>query len=265
LRRQKFLSTVLARFSPESLFPDEATALLFGRLETARRTAEAVTLRLLVNEFGVQSISCPASSEKEGIIAPRPNCTLSRLNRSRVFPPLVPSTRAVREVCFAKLLQLVRCQSERGAPPHELLDSLANSGLGWLTCAQLLLDHGIIPRPIDPEEVEATQKARLFWTRYGEGMARYDAMVRGNKLDARCGDWAFFNHWQLESLLPGNVLADHFRRRQYVTNYFQAPECSVDVYSLTGVPLFKHPFPEKFNPLVFGRARRELHGSAVAA
>ena len=255
-RHQEFLREVAAEFTPEVFLPEEAAAILFGRLETGKRVIKGARLRLLMNKSETHSLPPLPRQEAEGLALPRPVCTLSRLNRTKVFPPLLPPSIKVQTLRFTEILDLVRAHSLRGAPSHRLLDLLvAGSGLSWLTSAELLVKRQIIGRPIDAEDVETTRQARLFWTLYSEGRARCLALARANEIPSRSGDWAFFDHPQLAALLPGIILPDHCRRREYLTLYASADEC-LDAYSVSGLPLVRHPFLRRFNPLIFGKLRR---------
>lgn len=170
-RNQEFLREVAAEFTPEVFLPEEAAAILFGRLETGKRVIKGARLRLLMNQSETHSLPPLPRQEAEGLALPRPVCTLSRLNRSKVFPPLLPPWITGQKVRFTEILELVRAQSALGAPAHRLLDLLAASGLSWTACAELLVKCKIIGRPMAEEEVETTRQARLFWTLYSEGRA----------------------------------------------------------------------------------------------
>jgi len=191
-----------------------------------------------------------------GSTAKRPVCTLSRLNRSTVFPPLVVPKIECSELSLSKIINFVRQRHTADVRSHLLLDFLSTaSGLSVATCAELLVAEKIIEEPLDPIDIAATCAARLFWTLYAEGRALYSEMVAERNVPRATGDFGFFDRYGLEALLPGAILPDHCRRREFITNYLAESDSScLDLYSVTGLPLVRHSFSSTLNPLLFGHA-----------
>jgi hypothetical protein len=253
-RRTKFLEHVYATVPPEALSPAEAAHLLIGGSAKARATFKRVSRRQFIANFKDTS---PVGSENRGggVSAPRPAWVLSRLNRSPVFPPLVPPKVDIKLSSVAEILSSLRLMHPN-SPPTVLLDVLATaSGLSFECCAEILLASNLIERFLDAGDVAATRSAREFWNRYEQGRPRYFALVRATSAQQFRGDWAYFDEEELAALLPGIIIPTNLKRWEYITNYVRGTDySSVDVYSGSNMaPLFQHRFLERFNPLVFGK------------
>src|SRR4051794_6857368 len=86
--RIDLLMKVAGEVSGESFSPVEMAAFLFGRWELAWRILGRVWLRERVERTGV--LALPYRPPRKNLpTLPRPAAVLSRLNRSRVFPPLL--------------------------------------------------------------------------------------------------------------------------------------------------------------------------------
>ena len=249
LLRNAFGSSGLEPFSSAELFQ-----LMFGSSRAARLTLTRSRCRSGVRAFAKKSrIHQPPS-------LPRPNRVLSRLNRSSVFPPLVSNDDLIQEVAIGKILAAVQHHRTIHSP-HRLLDQLAvASGFPLATCADLLYATRLVDQKIDNHEVEATRQARLFWNRFRHGRARYARLLVKGQIPQLAGDWALFENSDFEQLLPGIVIPTRLQRHEYLTSWVREGDSfSLDVYAgLDGAPLFRHPFPEQFNPLFFGRPRRDI-------
>src|SRR5260370_388612 len=134
-----------------------------------------------------------------------------------------------------------------------MLDLLAGSGLSWATAS--ILFERLTGQRLDEADIAATKDARMFWTVFSEGRARYAALVKIKEVKLWRGDFGYFDCQQLHNLLPGVILADHFERRQFLVSFTREEEASADLYTITYQPLCRHPFPAKFNPLIFGRPK----------
>jgi hypothetical protein len=254
MSKAEFLHQVANDLPSEAFWPEEAVALLFGRLETGRRAARKAHLLLLMDRARVYSI--PPRLSQSADLLPQPTETLSHLNRSRVFPPLLEAEATLPTAQLSRILTIIRSRHETGEPWPDLLDLLVtSSGISWENATEILAQT--IRRSIDPADVEAVRWARRFWQFYAEGRARYQTLATIVKIPSTRGDCAYFDRADLRVLLPGVILADHHDRCDYLTGY-DADSACLDVYSLTGVPLFRHPFLEKFNPLVFGKPRHNF-------
>ncbi len=250
--RRRLLCEIADQFTVDAFLPEEAAALLFGRVETAKRIMKAVRLRQRMMETGAYSLPV-RQRPRSGPPPMRPVRTLSRLNRSTGFPSLVVPKIECSELSLTKIINFVRQRRAAGAPSHCLLDLLSTaSGLSVATCAELLVAEKIIEEPLDPIDIAATCAARLFWTLYAEARALHSEMVADGNVPRATGDLAFFDRRGLEALLPGVILPDHCRRREFITNYLAEsdPPC-VDLYSASGLPLVRHPFISTLNPLLF--------------
>jgi hypothetical protein len=252
MSKEKFLHQVAAELQPESLYPDEAAAVLFGRVETARRVVKKAALRGVMMEFRVFSLFSPQNGNTNLGELAIPVHEISMLNRSRVFPPILPPTR----ITFAnvgEIFDFVRNRPCSGIPATLLLDVLAGSGVTWPIAATLL--EKLTGQRLDDADIGTVQEARLFWELFTEGIGRYNALVKTNQVQAWCGYVAYFDRQKLQALLPGHVLADHFQRLEFLTCYRMAEEATLDLYTVNGRPLCRHPFPYRFNPLIFGRPK----------
>jgi hypothetical protein len=144
--------------------------------------------------------------------------------------------------------EIIKTVRERtGSAPNEIVDFFVTaSGFSWVVATELLLAENIITRPLPAETIQKTQAARMFWILFAEGRARYSVAADHFQFHQPSGDWGFFSHAQLEALLPGMVLADHFQRREYFANYVvNAP--ALDLFTVTKIPLVRHPFSRDDN------------------
>jgi hypothetical protein len=245
------LYEVAASLRPELLSPQEAIDLLGGSLTAARYALKRVRRSQLAN------CTRPRRSEKIPCAhiptAVRPVAQLSRLNRSLTFPPIVPKEISVHEISVAEVLPIVRarCKTEL---PHKLLDVFAvGTGLSWEISAKILLAHHVIVAPFTGRQIAAIKSARLFWDQYSQGRTRFASLTASGYRPQFSGDWAYFDHSDLERLLPGILVPTRLQRHDYLTNYgFHGAEFSLDVYSAAKfAPLFQHQFIDRFNPLIF--------------
>ncbi len=253
IRRQNVVLRAIETVCPEVFSSKEVLRLLFGTLQQAERALRRAQDRQRV-------ISADERFARDSVIQdgpelpalPRPRQFLSYLNRSRVFPPLVPAKIETGCDSIAEVLTILR----RDFPSHILLDALATrSGLSWPCCAEILMANGLIVSPIEPEDVQAIRDARLFWTLYYRGRARYSCLVRAAVMEPFSGMWGYFEYAQLERLLPGVIIPTKLKRHDYFTNYVSTgDDFSLDVYARSNMsPLFQHRFLNKFNPLFFGK------------
>jgi len=89
-RRYNFLRQVADEVSSELLTSGEAAQLLFARLDVAKRVLRTSRRRVIIDRSlsgSKQAYACPVEVLPE---PPAPSSILSRLNRSWVFPPIVP-------------------------------------------------------------------------------------------------------------------------------------------------------------------------------
>jgi hypothetical protein len=203
-----------------------------------------------------------ASESKDRLVLPRPTRVLSRLNRSGIFPSLVPAVPVVQEPSVNRIVEILRWAAA-SIPPYRLLDALATaSGFSWQNSAAILVGSRIIPAPIAPDVIAATRDARNFWQRYCDGRERFSNLVANGAMTNLAGNWASFEHGQLERLLPGVIVPTRLRRHDYLTNAIWGDnELSLDLHAgLNAQPLFRHPFPDAFSPLHYGQPRGVLSG-----
>ncbi len=233
--------------SGESFAPLEAAAFLLGRRELAGRILRKVWLREQVERTGVLALSYrPAEQNLPALTRPVP--VLSKLNRSPVFPPLVLPEATLPSVQLAGILQIVRQAHAEGESWPRLLDVLVtSSGFSWRTGAGMLEE--IIGCSVPEEAIAIVEGARQFWRHYAAGRARVAALQTVQELPAWPGDWAHFDREQFAGLLPGAVLPDHFERHEFLAHYLHDGEPGLDCYSITGRPLFRHPFTPRFRAL----------------
>ena len=223
-------------------------AFLFGRRELPKRILRKVWIRQRVEKTG--NLALPYRPQRRRLPAsPRPAHVLSRLNRSRVFPPMVLPEAALPSIRLSEILALIGQGQAEGQSWPRLLDSLVtSSALTWRTGARLL--EKIIGRSLTAQEIAMVEGARRFWELYAQGRARMVALQTAQQLPVWEGDWAHFDRSQLVELLPGLVLADHFERHEFLANYIHSgDEPGLDFYSITGQPLFHHPFTASFRLL----------------
>ncbi|MBV9617927.1 MAG: hypothetical protein JO201_01835, partial [Verrucomicrobia bacterium] len=181
---------------------EEVLSLLFGSLQQAQRALKRAQYRQRVisadERFARDSL---LEDDRELPALGRPRPFLSYLNRSRVFPPLVPAEIEITGGSIAEVLATLR-RDYHGFPSHILLDALATrSGLSWPYCAEILIANNLIASPIEPEDVQAIRDARLFWTLYYRGGARYGCLLRAGMIEPLRGIWGYFERGQLERLL----------------------------------------------------------------
>jgi hypothetical protein len=256
-RRKEFLVKTIGAVSPESFSDEELVSLLIGRPIDARRATRRAKRREQSTPSGRHSWAPHARNRDDLPLARRPGRALSRLNRSSIFPPLVPPVVEIEPVSVTEILAALS-RDYQESPAHVLLDALATtSGLSLDNCAEILLGQGLILFPLDREDLNATQRARAFWNQFAEGRARYLALVDATDLPQFQGDWAYFDNRQLEALLPGIIIPTRLQREDYIVNYLGGIDYfSLDVYSGSNMaPLFQHQFLDRFNPLFFGKPR----------
>jgi hypothetical protein len=257
-RRQRFLAKALVTAPPEIFSPKEATDLLFGSLAEAKRTLRRAERRQVVAASEGRCLPGPIQTGRDLPIAPRPIRVLSRLNRSRIFPRLVLDEVEIEALSVKEILATLQLKYQN-TPAHRLLDALATaSNLSWEVCAEILLSRKLIPKPIDWHDLVATRSAREFLNRYGQGRARYAVLVAAKGIPEFQGDWAYFDDQEFQALLPGMIVPTKLKRDHYFTNWVSgANHSSLDVYAVpTRAPLFQHQFLDDFNPLFFGKPRR---------
>lgn len=258
-RRKRFLEHVFGESAPHHASATDSRDLLIGSPAAARRAAYLMKRRQLIENLQDRH---RREEDQNGVAATtlsRPRRILSRLNRSSVFPALVPATVNFEFCSATELLANLACTSQKSAA-HLLLDALATgSGLSVDCCAELLLFRKLTDKPIPAEDIGATISAREFWKQYGEGVAHYRALMESQAVPRLTGEWAYFDRFEFESLLPGIVIPTRLERYDYLTNYVnEQAGSSLDVYSGASFqPLFQHPFPVRFHPLFFGKPPHE--------
>jgi hypothetical protein len=254
---QRAVSTI----RPEILLAQEVGDLLLGSLTESKRAyrraqrRQALTCRLLPEPSG--------AIEMERVVVAQPNRILSRLNRSNVFPSLVSPVTVIQEPSVSRIVEILRW-AVPSMPPHRLLDALATaSGFSWEDSAEILLGSRLVSAAIAPNVISVTRAARDFWRAYSAGRERFANLVANGGVANPSGDWASFEHSQIEALLPGIVVPTRLRRHDYLTNAIHAGgEFCLDVHAGLEVrPLFRHPFPNAFSPLHYGRP--SCRGSGV--
>ena len=245
----------LSTIDPEIFLTQEVGDLLLGSLTESKRAyrraqrRQALTCRLLPEPSG--------AIETDRIVVAQPNRILSRLNRSNLFPSLVSPVTVIQEPSVSRIVEILRW-AVPSMPPHRLLDALATaSGFSWEDSAEILLGSRLVSAAIAPDVISATRAARDFWRAYSAGRERFANLVANGAVANLSGDWASFEHSQIEALLPGIVVPTRLRRHDYLTNAIHAGgEFCLDVHAgLDGRPLFRHPFPNTFSPLHYGRPR----------
>ena len=190
-------------------------------------------------ESGIHALPFNETAQKDLPKAPSPVALLSRLNRSRVLPQLVPPN-PPKVSTLQDGLTLARSQHLAGETHSHLLDRLAATGLSWDLSAKLLTQiAGIV---FDADEVDAVAEARLFWTLFAEARARYRWFVDCKNGRRWTGDWGYFHAEELDCLLPGLILADHFRRREFLAQYTHSAHPYLELYNIKGKPLCRHLF-----------------------
>jgi hypothetical protein len=158
------------------------------------------------------------------------------------------------------IADLKRRNQDKKLPSHVLLDALATaSGLSFDCAAQLLVFSQLIEQPISQNDLKMVWSGRQFWKRFCQGQSRYHALSQAEAVPHLTGNWAYFDADELENLLPGIIVPTRLKRHDYLANYVSDEgESSLDIYSRAALqPLFRHPFPVRFNPLVFGKPRCE--------
>lgn len=246
---------------PEVFLSREIGDLLFGSLTEAKRACRRAQRRQVMTCRQL-SEECATTASNDRTVVARPPRVLSPLNRSGVFPPLVPAVTIIQESSVSRIMEILRWAAA-SAPAHRLLDALATaSGFSWENSAAILVGSRIIPAPIAPDVIAATRDARNFWQQYSAGRERFSNLVANGAMTNLVGDWASFEHCHLERLLPGIIVPAGLRRHDYLTNAIWSDnEFSLDLHAgLDAQPLFRHPFPDVFSPLHYGRPRAVLSG-----
>jgi hypothetical protein len=242
----------------EYLSAEEATDVVFGSLADAKRALRSGGRRQIAAAKG-SFLLPPALGQRDLPRVPRPNRCLSRLNRSSIFPPLVADELPIKSVSLVEIL--ITLQEEyQGALAHHLLDMLARaSNFSLEFCNHILFQCQLIRAPIDSADMEAIRSARGFWTHYSEGRRRYAVLVATARVPRCEGDWAYFEDRDLGALLPGVTIPTRLKRDHYFTNLISdRKELTVDVHTVPALgALFRHPFVEDFNPLIFGKPPSE--------
>jgi hypothetical protein len=256
-RRREFLAKACRTVAAGFFSPEEATDFLFGPLVDARRALRRAERRQAV--ASAEDRWLPPATQNAGDLpsAPRPRRLLSRLNRSSIFPPLVPDAVEIEALSVHDIVATLQ-SSYQGATDPQLLDALATaSGLSWALCAEILFNRKLITMPIDGDDLVAIRRAREFHNCYGRGRARYAVLVGAGEIQEFQGDWAYFDHGQFQDLLPGMTVPTRLKRHHYFTNRVaNGNYSSVDVYvAPTRLPLFQHQFLNDFNPLFFGKPK----------
>jgi hypothetical protein len=265
-RRRKFIEETIQKVAPSVFSAGEAIDLVAGRPIDAKRAVRRAARRALPCFSESQFFSRPVQLKNDRSLARRPVRTLSRLNGSSVFPPLVPAEIEIKAIPLHEILRELRSHYGE-SPPHRLLDALATaSGFSWESCGQILYNQKLVGTPIDLHDLAATQAARSFWNKYGQGRARYLNLIMLGRAPQLQGDWAYFEDTQLESLLPGITIPGKLKREHYLANYLAESDCSsLDVYAGNNLtPLFKHRFLPQFNPLFFGKPRHQPKSLVVS-
>ena len=248
--KAELLRKIAASTPPESFLPAEAWAVMFGTLAQARWAARKAWIRSVCDRLGMYCVTHPIRAGQKVCPAPRPpSSSLSRLNCSRVCPPLVFGNATQPTSNIGELRSIIEEGHRCGQPWPKLLDLLAtSSGLSW-PVAGILLEK-TLGFPISQEEILPVAQARRFWNLYAEGRACLVALQAVKEVPVWGGDWAYFDHEQLPLLLPGLILPDHCQRAEYLTNYISLPgEEALDLFSLSGQALCRHPFRSYLNPL----------------
>lgn len=258
LQRHNLSRKIIDRLSAQSLTRFEAFIVLFGRLDTVKRVLAKAQRRFIADglRLGFKIADLAATDGRQAPPAP-PASSLSYLNRSTIYPTLVPAEPSVIAVGLSlpEITAAVREAKANGVPPHQLLDLFVSaSGLAWSNAAHILLTQEVIPQPIDPADIDATKAARRFWQLYFNGQLEYEAAVRLDQVPNWAGDWGLFSIEALDCLLPGLVLPDHCQRAEFLTRYITTEQPALAIYSFTGMPLCTHPFPPRCNPLTYGKA-----------
>jgi hypothetical protein len=177
----EFIHQVVAEVPPGFLYPEQAAGILFGRLETARRAVEKARLEYLMRACREYSRPLPRGENKNLELPPIPSHVISRLNRSKVFPPILsPDQPAIAKL--SELYDTVREAYRLELPNSRMLDLLAGSGLSWATAAMVF--EKLTGQRLDEADIAATKEARMFWTVFSEGRARYAALVKIKEVEA---------------------------------------------------------------------------------
>ena len=243
--RADFLRDVGAKVAADSFLPEEVWVVMFGPSNDARKAARKAYLRSLPLRFSLQQAQVLRGSS---VTKARPASSLSRLNCSRIFPPLLLPEADLATSRISELCPMIERLHHSGVAWPRLLDALvASSGISWATAAAVLTK--MLQIRISEADVQVVSKVRNFWRRYGEGRVRLLGLQEVGEVPAYAGDWAHFDHAQLELLVPGIILPDHCRRAEYLINYIaERGQEALDLYTLTGQPLCRHPFRKEANP-----------------
>jgi hypothetical protein len=256
-RRLKYVDEAVASLRAEVCSPQEAAHLLFGTRRAAKHAFKRVSRRQTMLSQAPRSPRRPARRRAPPTRVSRPPRDLSRLNRSSIFPPLLPSAINIGATRASEILGILK-RDFRELPPHRLLDAFVTaSGFSWEISADILFGFDLIASALRPHDIAAARHARTFWDLYQAGRARYRALVENEAIRELDGDWACFETSDFDILLPGIIIPTRLKRHDFLTNWVTSGSAfSLDVYSGETVqPLFRHPFPDEFNPLVFGTGR----------
>jgi len=260
-RRRLFITAAISSVPPENYAPNDAAALALGSMNEAKWAYKQAKRRELVRSQSEETRGDAfVKDSSTPIRIARPNRVLSRLNRSPTFPPLVPEEVKIESVFLNEILGMLRSYAGN-IPSHQLLDALATaSGISWENCAEILLGYELVAHPIPPGHIRATRAARAFRNRYRDGRTRYSTWSVDTGPGRLEGDWAYFDEEDLEALPPEIIIPKRLKRRDYLTNYvIESDGAVLDVYGAAKLrPLFRHPFPQKFSPLVLGALLRNV-------
>lgn len=96
--------------------------------------------------------------------------------------------------------------------------------------------------PYTGEEIARFEHALAFDSHFEGGRQAYAVVVAQDGLPIARGDWAFFEHDDLQNLLPELHVPDRLRRNEYLVNLhggeFGGPE-GLDIHSLRYAPLVR--------------------------
>ena len=161
-RRHKFIQETILRIEPEAFAAEESIDLFTGRPIDAGRAARRAARRASLHCSDCQFLPRPIQVDGDLSRAHRPVRKLSRLNRSVVFPSLVPTEPKIEPVALNEILAKLR-SGHHDSQPHHLLDALATaSGISWESCAQIVFNQKLFSAPIGLDDVKAARDRSLL-------------------------------------------------------------------------------------------------------
>ena len=167
--KEEFLREIAAQI-PEDLSEAEAVGILLGRLETARRAFRSARLRQGMREVGVDFLPIPDAHNSTLPAPVPPKAILSYLNRSRIWPCLVPPE-PTSKVPLTELLQVIRDRHRSGEPWYRLLDLLVTgAGMPWQSGAKIL--RNLTGQIIEDDDFTMVAQARSCLVDFFEGKSR---------------------------------------------------------------------------------------------